>query len=249
MNGSSAALFPENAGEKVLVIFIHGFMGNPRLFDEFAETVRQHGCSAESLLLPGHGGSVKDFESSTAEQWQGYVDSEIERLSRGHPNIRLVGHSMGGLLALNAAVHQSEYVRGVFMIASPFKLAVFRLKANITRIKYIFYRKTHPVKIAFLENTGIRFSPRIIFHIIKPFAELRKIMRCTRDVLQDVRVPVTAVYSLSDELTSIKSLEILKSGLSGAQLTQITLLESLHAYFPESERVKIAQALIKSLGV
>lgn len=243
----SETVFLENPAEKGLVIFIHGFMGNPRLFDGFAKLVNKQGYSAASLLLPGHGGSVKDFASSTREQWQAHVDAEIGRFSGDHSNIWLVGHSMGGLLALNAAVRPDVRVRGVFMIASPFKLAVFPIKANITRIKYIFYRKTQPKKIAFLANAGIRFSPGVLIRIIKPFAQLRKIMRGTRVILPDVRVPVTAVYSTSDELSSIKSLDILRSGLSGAPFDQLLLSESLHAFFPAGERAEIDRALIEFL--
>ena len=222
-------------------------MGNPRLFEKFTEVVHQQGYSTISLLLPGHGGSVKEFASSTLEQWQGHVDSEIQRFSRDYPNIRLVGHSMGGLLALNAAARLNEQVSGVFVIASPLKLAVAPAKANISRMKYLFYRKTHPKKVAFLANTGIRFSPNVILRIIKPFMELEKLMHATKGILPSVRAPVTAVYSLSDELTSIKSLEILESGLNGAPFEKLLLSDSLHAYFPANERAEIDQALVRML--
>ena len=237
----------EQNDSKGLVIFIHGFMGNTRLFDSFSGLVRQQGYITESLLLPGHGGSSKEFSSSTFEQWQGHVDAEILRASEGAANILLVGHSMGGLLALNAASRLSGHVHGVFLIASPFKLAAFSPKANLTRLKYIFYRKTHPVKAAFLENGGIRFSPFVLLHMIKPYFQLRKCMRETRDRLPDISVPVAAVYSLSDELSDVKSLDILRNGLSGVSLEYLLLSDSLHAYFPPHERPALNRTLIDFL--
>jgi len=54
-----------------------------------------------------------------------------------------------------------------------------------------------------------------------------------------------AVYSASDELTSIVSLDILKAGLTGASLESLVLADSLHAYYPEHEQLLIEQALLK----
>lgn len=264
MNSSQAhaPLFMENTDSKSLVMFIHGFMGSPRLFDDLAKSVYHQGFSAASLLLPGHGGSSKDFASGTMERWQRHVDAEIERFSNDYKNVRLVGHSMGGLLALNAAVRFTGLVRSVFMMASPFKLALFNAKAAKTRIKMVFYRKSHPVKAVYLACAGIqssatfwrdtdagfRMSPDLLWRMAKPGVELKKLMHATIGVLPNVSVPVTAVYSRSDELTSFASLDILKSGLSGIPFDEVLLTDSLHNYFPEHERVLIEQTLLKSLA-
>ena len=85
-----APLFVENPAHKGIVVFIHGFMGSPRQFDRFAETICQQGYSAAALLLPGHGGSAKEFASGSFERWQSHADSEVERFSQDYNNIWLV---------------------------------------------------------------------------------------------------------------------------------------------------------------
>ena len=234
-----------NPASSGIVVFIHGFMGSPRQFDRLAEAVRKQGCSAATLLLPGHGGSARDFASSTFQCWQSHVDAEIERFSCDYKNIWLAGHSMGGLLAVNAAVRFGGYVRGIFTVACPFKITTFSAYTIKVRIRQVLSGKNDPIKNAYLSNSSVVPSPSLIWHGRKPAAELKKLMIAARNNLPQVRVPVTAVYSTSDELTSIVSLDILKEGLTGAFFEPVTLTESLHAYYTEHEQSVIEQSQIK----
>jgi len=246
MNGPHEPIFLENPADNGIVVFIHGFMGSPRQFYKFAESVHKQGKSATTLLLPGHGGSAKDFSIGTMERWQRHVDSEIERLSRDYKDIRLVGHSMGGLLALNAAVKYDEVISGVLVMMSPFKLVAFSPTGMKARLKRVFVKKSHPMKAAPLLGNGVRHSPSLIWRVEKPFFELKKLMRTTKEILAEVRAPVMAIYTRSDELTSIKSLDILKAGLINAEsFEQVILSDSMHAYYPEHERAIIGQTILK----
>lgn len=241
------ARFIDSPAGKGLVMFIHGFMGSPGQFSGLTEVVHREGYAAACLLLPGHNCSARAFASGTAETWQRHVDAEISRYSRDYSDIILVGHSMGGLLALNAAVRFSDHVRGAFIIASPFKLAVFSVKASLSRIRFVLSRKSDPKKAVSLAGISVKITPGLILHIVKPFRELKKLMKTTKNILPDVRVPVTAVYSRSDELSSFASLGILRSGLGDTLFGQVVLSKASHAYFPENERVMIETALIDAL--
>jgi len=219
-------------------------MGSPRQFDSLAEAVNKHGCSAATLLLPGHGGSAKNFASGTFESWQSHVDSEVERYSRDYQNIWLGGHSMGGLLAINAAVKFNRFVRGIFAIACPFKLTMFSMYATKIRLRQFFCKKDDPIKAVYLSNSSIALTPNLLLHSRKPGAEMKKLMFAARNNLPEVCVPVTAVYSTSDELTSIESKDILKKELVKAPCETTILTQSLHAYYTEKEREIIEKALI-----
>ena len=247
--GLHEPVFLESSGGKGLVIFIHGFMGSPHQFELLAASACRQGYSTLSLLLPGHSCKPRDFGSCTAEIWQDYVDAEIERHSQRYESILLVGHSMGGLLALNSAVRFNDLIHGVFIIASPFKLSILTSQGSRARMRFILSRKTDPIKSACLDLISVSLSPSLPLYILKPFIELKKLMRETKSILREVLVPVTAVYSHSDELSSVKSLEILKAGLSAAPFTQLLLSESLHAYFPGNEQELLEQALVEWLEV
>jgi len=220
-------------------------MGSPCQFDGFAECVHRRGISAASLLLPGHGDSAKEFGTGTMERWQAHVNSEIERYSQYYNDIWLVGHSMGGLLAINASVSYKDHVRGIFMMMTPFKVVLFSPNGAKVRIKQGVYRKSHPIKAAYLEGSGVRLTLDIIWRALRPTAELFKLIRLTKEILPDVSVPVTAVYAIGDELTSLKSLGILRSGLRDVPFEHVILPDSLHAYFSGYDRAVMEQALLK----
>ena len=248
MNALHVPYYSEAAGSDGLVVFIHGFMGSPRQFDRLAETAHQHSRSAAALLLPGHGGSVKDFSAGTMERWQEHVNDEIERLSRYNKSIWLVGHSMGCLLAINAAVRYSEYVRGLLLIACPLKLKWLTLRNLRIRVLPVTGRKTNPMKKEYLSGCSVKRTPDFLWRFTKPLSELKKLMAVARDNLPNISAPVTAVFMPADEVVSIDSLEILKSGLSDATLKQIILYDSLHAYFPEHEFASIEHELTEFLN-
>jgi carboxylesterase len=230
-------------------VFIHGFMGSPRQFDKLAQTVHRLGYSAASLLLPGHDCSARGFASGTFERWQQYVDDEYERLSRDYESIWLVGHSMGGLLAVNTAVRHGDRIRGLFLISSPLKIIFISAHAVKVRLQLIFCRRSNPVKAAYLIGNSIKLTPDLLWHIIKPAIEFLKLMKVAQGNLPDVRPRLMAFYSASDELVSLQSLKILKSGLTGASVEYHVLTDSLHAYYPEHEYVLIEQALVKMLSL
>ena len=256
MNDQHSPLYKKNPDSKGLVIFIHGFMGSPRHFDGLAELAYEHGCSVSSLLLPGHGRSAKEFAACSAEQWQGYVDSEISRFSAEHDSIFLVGHSMGGLLALNAAARfggspaasvSGGPVSGAYVLAAPFELAMLTANSMRSRTRMAFSRERKQIGATYKLGNSVRPSPYLLTHIARPYKELKKLMRGTRELLGDIRVPVTAAYSPRDELVSFESLSILEHALDGVCLSKVALSDSLHDYAPEHERRLIEQALLASL--
>jgi carboxylesterase len=199
-------------------------------------------------LLPGHEKKKKSFASSSFDHWQTHVNAEVERFSATYENIWLAGHSMGGLLAINAAVKYSRHVRGIFLMACPFKIRTFSLYVMKVRVKQAFSRNDNPIKAAYLSNSSVKLSPSLIWRIVRPAAEVRKLMLAAKGNLPQVCIPVTAVYSTADELTSIDSLEILKSETNRTLIKQVLLTDSLHAYYPEQARVIIEHELLCMIG-
>jgi len=238
-----APVYREHPDSKGIVVFIHGFMGSPQQFSGLFETAYRQGYSVAALLLPGHGGSARNFATGTLGLWQNHVDNEVERFSHKYLNIFLVGHSMGGLLALNSSIKYSSCVHGLYLLACPFIITSFSPYAFKLRLKQVFSRSSNPIKSAYLDNCSVTLSPNMIWCTIRPSAEVKKLVQITESNLPKVRVPVTAVYSYADELTSIKSLDILKAGLHDVPFGQILLADSTHAYYTPQERSTIEKGL------
>jgi len=240
-------LLLEKPGSPGIVLFIHGFMGSPHQFEALVELAREQEVSAASLLLPGHGAGSDEFKKSTKAMWQEHVDSALKRFSGEYERILLVGHSMGGLLSINAAVKQPEHVKGLMLICSPFKLASFSPRMFEGRRVQAFAREERPIQVAFNEGAGVEAGTRTLWHVIKPATDFLRVMHATKENLPKLRAPVTAFYSTGDEIVSIKSLDILRTGLTGTMLEGITLKDSDHAYFPLQEREMIENTLIERI--
>lgn len=86
------------------VVVVHGFTANPRGTRPLGERLAAAGFAVEVPLLPGHGTSVRDLARTTYADWRRHVEGTISALAAGRDRLVVVGHSMGGTLALDLAL-------------------------------------------------------------------------------------------------------------------------------------------------
>jgi len=97
------------------VVCLHCSGGNGAMFAEFLEALAaEH--SPLSLDLPGHGRSGGLDSLGSIERMAGFVGSFLERW--GLPRAVLLGHSMGGAVALRLALDRPAAVRALVLVAS-----------------------------------------------------------------------------------------------------------------------------------
>jgi pyruvate dehydrogenase E2 component (dihydrolipoamide acetyltransferase) len=99
----------------VPVLFLHGF-GSDLNSWMFLQPALAEGRRTIALDLPGHGGSTKEVDSADAASFAADVDRLLAALQieRAH----LVGHSMGGGIALTFASRHPERVASLTLLAS-----------------------------------------------------------------------------------------------------------------------------------
>jgi len=97
------------------IIFIHGYGGdlNNWMFNQ-EELSSTH--TTYAIDLPGHGGSTKDVGSGDPARLLEAVASFMD--TKGIKKAHLVGHSMGGAVALSLALNQPQRVASVTAIAA-----------------------------------------------------------------------------------------------------------------------------------
>lgn len=233
----------EPAGAKTMVILIHGFMGSPSQMTYLAQAALGCRCAISVPLLPGHGRDTGSFGRATAAHWLAHVFEEVDRCSRAYDSVYLVGHSMGGLLALHSANRYPAKVKGLLLIACPFALRPLSPAVLRVRMAQLFYHKHHPMKAAYLAGSGVALSPALLWNSRRPTQALRHLIKDTAAILPQISAPVVVVYAPKDEVVSLKSRDTLRSGLVNAALDEITLGDALHAYYPEADRQRIIARL------
>ena len=242
-------VFREYANSDTAVVFIHGMMGSPTQFTDLADAVYAQGCTYLSVLLPGHGVDAAAFTKFGLCDWETHLQGELNQLNGKYKKIYLAGHSMGGLLALNASLRKENHIAGILLISTPLRVYLLNLKSLLRKLRLLTWPKTHPIKSVYLGANSIA-KPKQWFcpPPIRPLAGLYRLMRKTKQHLPYVTVPVRMFFSQKDETTSYKSAVLLYDELCNTQRDLFSLSHSWHAYYDEAERKHIVEQLLELVG-
>ena len=112
------------------VVFIHGALNDHSVWTLLARSLAHHGYSVLAVDLPGHGRSVglplANVEALAAWIWEVLDAAGVERAA-------LVGHSMGSLIALEAAGQQPTRATNLVMVATAYPMKVSDALLNTAR--------------------------------------------------------------------------------------------------------------------
>ena len=202
--------------------------------------------SSFGILLPGHGGSAREFAKSHRKQWIKYVNCQIEEISKKYPQIILVGHSMGTLLSL-LVCEKHEAVVGVVCLATPLSVKV-SLKGFVCSLKVLtgHYSQDDEYVLASYRAWSIskgtwgdylKWIPRYLdlFHLIYE----------TKKQLPMIKKPLLFIHCQCDEFVRNRTTKILKKKLTGDNYELIELCKSGHFYYRGDESQTLEQAILK----
>ena len=110
-------------GAKKAVLFVHGIVSTPRFFDEYIAVLPED-VSVHSVLLPGHGGDVREFGRHSAGEWEAHVRAALEELRASHERVYIMAHSLGTLLSIREAVRDDTRIAGMLLLCVPLRIWV-----------------------------------------------------------------------------------------------------------------------------
>lgn len=100
----------------VAALVVHGFTANPVGTRPLGQALAAAGFGVQVPRLPGHGTSVRDLGTTRYADWYGLVEARAEQLRAAYDRVAVVGHSMGGTIALDLAARRPELVDAVVPI-------------------------------------------------------------------------------------------------------------------------------------
>src|SRR5580704_2246108 len=101
--------------DRIPVLLLHGFGADLNTW-MFTQPALAEGRRVIALDLPGHGGSTKQLDHADVESLATIVDHALKAL--GIERLHLVGHSMGGGIAIAFASREPERVATLTLISS-----------------------------------------------------------------------------------------------------------------------------------
>ncbi|MCK5736615.1 MAG: alpha/beta fold hydrolase, partial [Spirochaetaceae bacterium] len=132
-----------SAGNSRVVLCLHGFTGYPGEMAYPAKRLLDAGWDVKVPRLSGHGTCGDDFRKNTVADWRKQISEEWKNLDARYDEVCVLGHSMGGLMALDLAI---GYPVGKIAIMAPLlgirKPGMFLFKP----LSLIIEKRSHPWK-------------------------------------------------------------------------------------------------------
>lgn len=151
-NGSAHRAFFWQASD-CAALLVHGFPGTPAEMRPLGTVLRDAGWTVHGVMLPGLGADIESLETRTSRNWSDTVRQAGEELKRHHSHVLLVGYSMGGALALQAAKHQRP--AGLVLLA-PFWSFGEGWMTRLWPVARLLMRRVKPLKHADFSSNEVR---------------------------------------------------------------------------------------------
>lgn len=222
---------------KVGVLLIHGLNGSRHDMEELANFLASHGLIAENMLLPGHGMHVRELMPPGWSEWAETVYAELRALKQRCDMVFLVGHSLGGALALHVAAH--EEVEGVVAMCTPLHLRPW-IRYLVRAAKYIT-----PMWSAVWEDGHYLQARRRYtrdayrWTAMRPVESILQFLPTLRSELPTITVPVLIMISIYDHMVPARDGREIYHLLGSREKHLVTFHRSNHVIMRERDREEV----------
>lgn len=210
-------------GDRTGCLLLHGFTSTPAEVRPLGEALHEAGYTVYAPLLPGHGTTPEDLLGVKCRDWIEGAQQGLNYLKRQCSSVIVIGHSMGGLLALQLAARNR--VKGVVTIAAAL-VPANRLIRLARFVKYFVpYREAekgnHPPEV----QKYLLHYPRFP---IAAVAELHTLTIQTKAVLPHITAPALIIQTRDDKTVRPESAEVIFNKISSRKKECFWMDEGTH---------------------
>ncbi|MGL5722133.1 MAG: alpha/beta hydrolase [Brevinema sp.] len=215
----------QTAGNKNLVVALHGMYANPWVFEELGQRLSNQGWDLFAPALPNATISSDDLRRQEVYQWKESLQvakAKVVSSTNGYDRVVILGHSQGGALALVIASQVPE-LDGVAVVSAPlfleYKNDWFRNFLIQSAGFFYFFTPNHgvalgkepPEELAQLEDTrgGGTYVYGLTAHSMRLGLKNEVIPS-----LPKITMPLFAAYEVRDHTVSFDNLELLTNRIN-----------------------------------
>ena len=222
------------------VLLIHGFSGSPGHMRPIADALAAQGFAVRGILLPGHGTTPEDMMRFSWQDWLLSARTAAREMRARYPRFSVVGHSMGGVIALILASEMD--LTACVVIAAPMRTV------NCFRHLALPVSLVHPMVKKRIDNNerGMLDQKYDFTHTRFPTKrthDLSVLMSRAKQHLGLVRCPLLAVQSHADRVVTADSPDIILRGIASRKKAMLWLDKAPHVCTIAPEWPKIAQGV------
>jgi carboxylesterase len=242
-------------------LLIHGFMGVPEELRPLGESLAARGLTVGSVLLARHGQHPEKLVGVRWHEWHASAHESLRRLQARCDRVIVIGFSMGGLLALRLAAHES--IDGVITLAGAMQLAggwQLRLLPVARYVMPWFYPLQQAnfsdpvVRAGLAEKMGeVNFDDPAMVDEIKrtvriPTAAIHELLKLgtrTRRELPRVTVPALVMQGRRDDTVVPATAQVIYDRLGSRDKELVYFERSGHQLPNDVERAAVERTIMR----
>ena len=222
-------------GSDIGVLLCHGFTGTPQSLRPWGEYLAERGYTVHVPLLPGHGTTWQDMNSTRWRDWYACVDRAFRELHETCERVVVGGLSMGGALSLQLAQEHGPRISGLVLVnpAVKFEDPRTRLLPVLKHLMGSLEAIGNDVKKDDVTELAYTRTPLKAAH-----SQLVAWQSVIRD-LPEVTQPVLLLRSTQDHVVPASSSALILSRISSRDVTEILLEDSYHVATIDNDAPRI----------
>jgi len=229
-------------GNETGCLLIHGFSSTPAELRELGEKLIAEGYSVYGVKLAGHGTTLEDFENSKYEHWINSATEAYNKLKSSCSKIYVIGHSMGGVLALNIA--ENHPVDRLVLLA-PALVTKDKTALLVPILKHFMkYKQWAPTERPKEETKYLLGYGKIPLACVH---ELSKLQRITKAKLSNIDKPLLIIHSKKDNAIDGKGIEIIERSVTSKEIKKVFLNKCGHNITVEREKETVFKEVLDFL--
>ncbi len=236
------------------VIGFHGFSGYPGELALIAKLLYESGYDVFVPRYPGHGTDGEDFASTDASMWFESAKAQYEAIQGTYKSISVVGHSMGGLIALKIA---SLYEIKSMVLYAPALLLKKKIPINLFSFLSFFSKRKavaweRDSRFPFFDERdedddqflGKEYWSYLYY---KQIVELEKLRKEVLQLIGSVDSRILVFTGGEDETVDQRVGELLTNGTKGEANRWIHLPKATHLIPYDKDEVSRELAMSESI--
>lgn len=211
-------------GLRVGALVCHGFTGSPASMRPWAEHLAALGYAVEMPLLPGHGTTWRDMNTTTWDDWYDVVRASFDKLRRENDHVVLAGLSMGGALSLRLAADRPDEVAGIAVVNPAVTSANKQLKA-LPLLRLLLPSIPgigNDIKRPGMDEHGYDRTP------LKALHSMVRAWKPLQADLRRITAPLRLFRSVEDHVVDPSSARLILDAVSSRDVEEILLPNSYH---------------------
>ena len=232
------------------ILLFHGLTGSPFEMRKYGNFLFKNGFDVYCYSFPGHGERLNEIETVTYQDWCDFAQEKYSLLRGKYEDFFVSGLCLGAVIALYLAENNSD-ITGVvslstilFLDGASMPWYKFLMPIGLYTILRYYYTFPEDNSLG-VKNEGTRKTLAKLMskttvgmdnYPLNCVHELLRLSKVVRRRLETIKTPVMLIHSRYDNLSGVKSAELVYGRISSEIKEYVELKDSYHMVLYDNEK-------------